>query len=891
MKTRETAKIFLEYFEKKGHTTLPSSSLIPQADPTLLFTNAGMVQFKGLFLGEEKKGYSRATTVQKCLRAGGKHNDLENVGMTSRHHTFFEMLGNFSFGDYFKEEATVFAWEFLTNILKLPHEKLWVTVFKDDDEAAGLWEKKVGVKGDRIVRLGEEDNFWSMGDTGPCGPCSEILIDQGSDIGCGRPECAVGCSCDRFLEIWNLVFMQYNRDVSGKLTPLPSPSIDTGMGLERLASVIQGVKSDYDIDLFREIISSIEDISGKKYRKDERDDFSIRVIADHGRAVAFLLAESLLPSNEGRGYVLRRIMRRAARHGKKLGIKGAFLLRVCERVSELMADTYPELDAAKGLMKKVIGGEEERFTEALDRGLGILDEILSKLREEGKNEIPGSLAFKLYDTYGFPIDITSDVAREEGFSIDIEGFEKEMDGQKNRARDAQKSSGGEDSLNIEPFKDKIKTSFVGYTEDACTSRVLAIMSEGRWIDEAEAGNEAGIIVEKTPFYGESGGQVGDRGIITGGNLKINVKDTKKLPGDIIIHNGTIENGKVCIGDTVRLAPDACLRTATRLNHTATHLLQSVLRKRLGNHVKQAGSFVNPNRLRFDFTHFSALTKEDLLAVEEEVNRLVRQDIEVATEILPIDEALGRGAIAFFDEKYGDTVRLVSIDDVSRELCGGLHAERTGQIGLFRISGESAVAAGVRRIEAITGSGAYMSVKEEEAILDDISLMLKTGKSALRDKIEKVLQRQKGLEAELSAVKDRLKRLEIRSLIKTVKDVNGFKVLATRVETKDANELRDWADKLKEKIGSGIVVLGSRNNEKALLLVAVTNDLTDRLHAGKIVAALAGGINGKGGGRADMAQAGGNAPEGLEKVLENAWEVVRLSVDGTLAENKTRKGGN
>lgn len=872
MKTEEIRELFVEYFKGKGHTHVPSSPLIPRTDPTLLFTNAGMVQFKGVFLGEEERGYKRAVTVQKCLRAGGKHNDLENVGRTLRHHTFFEMLGNFSFGDYFKREAIEMAWEFLTAVLKLPVDRLWITVFREDEEAATIWREVAGLGEERIVRMGEEDNFWSMGEMGPCGPCSEIVIDQGEDVGCGRPGCSVGCSCDRFLELWNLVFMQYNRDGEGNLTPLPRPSIDTGMGLERLASILQGVKGDYEIDIFRAIIEGIEVISGKRYGLRKEDDFSIRVVADHSRAIAFLVSEGLIPSNEGRGYVLRRIIRRAARHGRRLGIKRPFLMDICRKVVEVMGGVYPELVKAEGFMGKVVENEEERFLETLDRGLELLSEMLEELRGKGRTEIPGAYIFKLYDTYGFPVDITMDVAKEEGFTIDTEGFEKEMEMQRRRGREAWKGGEATEDAIRTLLEKGVRTRFTGYTEERGVSTVVALIKDGRLVDEALEG-EVDIVVEETPFYGESGGQIGDRGLIRGEGLKVEVVDTKRPAPDLIVHRGIVKEGLLRKGERVELHPDLNRRKATSLNHTATHLLHAVLRKTIGEHVRQAGSLVAPERLRFDFSHFSALTGEELDRIEAEVNRLIREDIDVSAEFLPFDEALKRGAIALFDEKYGEVVRLVSIDEVSKELCGGIHVKRTGEIGLFRIVSEGAIAAGVRRIEAVTGEEAYRLMKREEEVLEGIAKRLKGSRRDVEERLERFFQRYEEMEKELGVMREKLVESRIDGLFSRVREVNGVKVLSEIVDVKGPEELKVWADRLRERMGSGVVALGGSVGEKAFILVALTKDLTNRFHAGRMVKDLAKWIDGRGGGRSDMAQAGGKNPKGLRDAMKKVYNMI------------------
>ncbi|MEE9614733.1 MAG: alanine--tRNA ligase, partial [Thermodesulfobacteriota bacterium] len=888
MKTSDIRKKFLDYFERNGHTLVPSSGLVPKGDPTLLFTNAGMVRFKGVLLGEEKCDYVRAASCQKCMRAGGKHSDLENVGRTARHHTFFEMLGNFSFGDYFKEGAIEFAWEFLTREMGLPEEKLYATVFTEDDEAAELWKKKTGLPKERIVRLGEEDNFWSMGDTGPCGPCSEILIDQGEELGCGKPTCRPGCDCDRYLEIWNLVFMQYDRDAAGKLTPLPSPSIDTGMGLERLAAVMQGVKSNYETDLFIPIIELIEKLTAVKYEYGRSPtDVSIRAVADHSRATAFLITDGILPSNEGRGYVLRRIIRRAARHIRLLKPGEPLLYRINEKVVELMSGTYPELKNARELIMKATRAEEERFLETLDKGLAILEEEVGGLKKKGETVVPGPALFKLYDTYGFPMDLTADIVEKEGFTVDEEGFNTAMEEQRQKARKAWKGSaepggsaeprgsgepGGEvgaETIYSELSAAGVASSFVGYQMEAASSRVTCIIKDGKRVESASAGEKVGIITEETPFYGESGGQAGDTGAIVASGLLIKVTDTKRPAEDLVTHHSVVEEGTVSIGDEIELVPDMDRRNSIRRNHTATHILHAALRESFGEHVRQAGSLVTPAGLRFDFNHFSAITDEEIRTIEQKANIVVRANIEVETEVLPYEQALQKGALAFFGDKYADTVRMVSIPGMSAELCGGTHVKRTGEIGLIKVRSESSVASGTRRIEALTGEAALQAVSETEELLGLCAAALKVGKSELPDRIRKLLERQKELEKEATKLKGRKKAESATELIGRARTVDGVKVLAVRVESGGAKELRETADALRAKLGSGIVVLGSSQDGKALLLAAVTKDLTARFSAGEIVKRLAPVVGGKGGGRADMAQAGGKSPEKIDEAVETA----------------------
>ncbi|MBI5894200.1 MAG: alanine--tRNA ligase [Deltaproteobacteria bacterium] len=888
MTSSEIRKQFLEYFKKNGHTIVESSSLVPKGDPTLLFTNAGMVPFKAVFLGEETRPYKRAVSSQKCMRAGGKHNDLENVGRTSRHHTFFEMLGNFSFGDYFKKEAIKFAWDFITNEIKLDKDKLWVTVFKEDDDAFNIWEKDIAVSKDRIARLGEKDNFWAMGEAGPCGPCSEIIIDQGRDIGCKKPSCQVGCDCDRFLEIWNLVFMQYNRDIKGKLTPLPKPSIDTGMGLERLTAVMQGKKNNYDTDLFMPIIKFTEELCHKKYYANEKDDVSFRVIADHSRALAFLITDGIMPSNEGRGYVLRRLIRRASRHGKILGLKEPFLYKTAESVIDIMKGQYPELKGAKDTVAKAIKSEEERFLQTLETGLNILEQEVSMLKKKNKKILAGDAAFKLYDTYGFPLDLTVNILEEDGIAVDENGFNQAMDDQRLKAREAWKGSGEEKTSELykKLASSGIVSKFVGYNIDVSSAKVKCIIKNGKVVERAAQpdsddepvlkGFNSGIeiIVDETPFYGESGGQAGDIGRIIGRDLTVDVIDAKKPLTDLITHYAIVKEGEIKTGDDVEMVPDLKNRKAVSLNHTATHILQAVLRKMLGAHVRQSGSLVTAKRLRFDFNHFAGLTENEIKSIEDEVNEAIRENLLVSTDALSYQEAVDRGAIAFFGEKYGDVVRLVDIKDFSKELCGGIHVKQTGEIGLFKIVSESSVAAGIRRIEAVTGNEAINHIREQENMLLESASILKTSPKELSEKINKMLQNQKQLEKEIEKLKTGGERQTLDAVMEKIKTIGSVKVISSRVETEKPEDMREMADRLRQKIGSGIVVLGSENNGKAAILAAITKDLISKYNAGNIVKEILPLIGGKGGGRADMAQGGGDKPEKLDEALEKVYEILK-----------------
>ena len=881
MKASEIRKGFLEFFQERGHTIVKSSSLIPQDDPSLLFTNAGMVQFKRSFLGEERRPYARATTSQKCMRAGGKHNDLENVGRTARHHTFFEMLGNFSFGDYFKKDAVEFAWVFLTELLGLPKDKLYATVHEGDagmgigpdEEAIAHWSRYL--PSERILTFPTKDNFWAMGDTGPCGPCSEILIDQGEAISCGGPDCKPGCDCDRYLELWNLVFMQFNRRDDGILEPLPKPSIDTGMGLERTAAVLQKVPSNYDIDLFAPLRTKIMEISGYDYGTDPEKDVSVRVISDHGRAAAFLISDGGLPSNEGRGYVLRRVIRRALRHGRYLGLDRPFLHEVAVSVMESMQDAYPELLESRNFITRVIHHEEERFNETLDFGLRLLQTEIKRLRDDGAQVIPGALIFKLYDTYGFPIDIITDTARSLSMEVDEPGFNELMDRQREQSRLFWKGSGEREIP--EAYRhlasQGVSTKFLGYGNLDADSTVLAMVVDGESVEEAPEGALVEIVTAETPFYGESGGQVGDRGDISWAAGRVVVTDTHKLPGDIFVHAGKVEKGSLRVGDAVQLKVDDALRRDTALHHTATHILHAVLRRVLGDHVKQAGSRVAPDRFRFDFTHFTSVTPEETAEIERLVNEEIRNNRGLEVHEMGIEEALKTGAMALFEEKYGDRVRLVEIAGLSKELCGGTHTDRTGDLGLFIIAQETSVAAGVRRIEALAGRRALEYLMAQQNILLQTAAMLKSSPSEVADRVEKLLGQQKQLEREIEALKASLVSRRSADMLEGAEDYGTAKVLITRVETDDPKALRELNDRFKERMKTGVAVLGAVHGGKAFLLVGVTPDLADRVHAGNLIKEIVKEVGGSGGGRPDMAQAGGNRPEGLDAALRLARKLL------------------
>ncbi len=859
---------FLEYFAGHGHKVLPGSSLVPSNDPTLLFTNAGMVQFKEYFLGLASADWKRAATSQRCLRVSGKHNDLENVGYTSRHHTLFEMLGNFSFGDYFKKDAIFFGWDFLTRVMGLPGERMTVSVFREDDEAYDLWHGTMGIPASRIVRFGEKDNFWAMGATGPCGPCSEIIFDQGEGIGCGRPECAVGCDCDRFLEIWNLVFMQYNQDEAGARAPLPKPSIDTGMGLERLAAVVQGVHSNYETDLFRPILEEISRLSGVPMGRSPKEDAAMRVIADHSRATAFLISDGVLPGNEGRGYVLRRIMRRALRHGKKLGFEEPFLHKVAAVVVREFSGAYPELGTSATSIDTVSLHEEKRFLETLDSGLRMVEEEFSRIEREGGATFDGSVAFRLYDTFGFPVDLTADLCRERGVELDEPGFEQEMARQRAQSREAWKGGeiGVSDAAASELAKAGILVEFVGYERTSAGARVAALFRGGERVVSAGEGEEIDLVTDVTPFYGEAGGQVGDRGEASGDGARLEIVSTRRSSADMVIHQAKVVAGTLREGMVLDLSVDGMARRQTQGNHTATHLLQAALRGVLGTHVRQAGSYVGPDKLRFDFTHFEGMTEEALREVEDRVNREVFAGRPVTWEYLPYEEAVSRGAMAFFGEKYADVVRMVTVPGVSKELCGGTHVRNTGEIGLFRIVSEGALAAGIRRIEALTGPEAFLHLREEADRLHRVALEMKVPAADVPDRVRRLQAQVRALEKDVQEARRRAARDLVGEVLAKARESGGIRAVAAEVDPMDPASLRDLADGVKGKMKSGILLLGCREGDRCHLLAGVTPDLTGRFSAVEIVRKAASHVGGGGGGRKDMAQAGGSKAEGLPEAL-------------------------
>ncbi len=861
---------FVEYFKAEGHQIVSSASLVPDNDPTLFFTNAGMVQFKDVFTGREKRPYSRATTAQKCLRVSGKHNDLENVGRTPRHHTFFEMLGNFSFGDYFKRDAIRMAWAFLTEELGIDKEKLWVTVYEEDDEAEVLWREVAGVPAERIQRLGAKDNFWSMGDTGPCGPCSEIFYDHGPEHGeGGGPE----TESDRYIEIWNLVFMQFDRSADGKLTPLPNPSIDTGMGLERVAAVMQGVYSNYDTDCFKALVNKASQLAGITLGENEEADVALRVIADHARATGFLIADGVMPSNEERGYVLRRVMRRAIRYGVKVGLNQPFLGAVVDTLIDTMGDQYAELNTRADFIREVVKSEENRFRETLDKGLNLLDQAFLGLADNG--ELAGDVAFKLHDTFGFPLDLTSLIAEERGYTVDQAGYSAAMEAQRAAGRAAWKGSGEEAVLDV---YHRITTkhpacTFLGYDANTSQGTVIAIVCEGQESKELAAGQAATIITDKSPFYGESGGQVGDVGTLSNGHTCFMVADTQRPVNGLIAHRGTLEKGEIKLGDTLTLEVDATRRDATRLNHTATHLLHSALQTVLGDHVMQKGSMVNPERLRFDFSHHKAVTKSELAKIESMVYQEILRNQPVTTEECSMDDAIEKGAMALFGEKYGEMVRVVDMAGFSIELCGGTHAVRTGDIGLFRITNESSVAAGVRRIEAETGLSAVNTIKAQDQVVAQAAVLLKSPAAQFPEAISRILEDRKRLSQELDKLKRELARAESGDLTTQARDINGIQVLAAEVNV-DAKALRDEADRLRDILGCAVVVLGSREGGSVKLVVTVSKEIAgSRVHAGNLIRQVAGMVGGGGGGRPDMAQAGGKNPEALPEALAAVYGLI------------------
>ncbi|RUO73379.1 alanine--tRNA ligase [Idiomarina ramblicola] len=855
MSSAQIRDAFLNYFAERGHEKVPSASMIPGNDPTLLFTNAGMVPFKDVFLGTDKRRYNKATAAQRCLRAGGKHNDLENVGYTARHHTFFEMMGNFSFGDYFKKQAIQYAWDFLTNELKLPAEKLWVTVFIEDDEAYDIWAKDIGVPENRISRIGEKDNFWSMGDTGPCGPCSEVFYDHGEEVWGGPPGTPEEDG-DRYIEIWNLVFMQYNRQADGTLEPLPDPSIDTGMGLERISAIMQNVHSNYEIDLFQALIKSAAEIIGT----DDLDNKSLRVIADHIRSCSFLIADGVMPSNEGRGYVLRRIIRRAVRHGHLLGAKDTFFFRLVDELARQMGDAYPELEQKKQVIKDALEREEQQFARTLERGLAILSDEITQLK--GK-VIPGDVVFKLYDTYGFPVDLTADIAREYELTVDEQGFEQAMSEQRQRAQQA--SQFGMDYN--QQLKSKNKTAFTGYDDIAGQAKVVELFKEGKPVDQLQAGETGIVVLSETPFYAESGGQIGDKGVLVSNGSVFEVTDTQYI-GKAIAHHG-VAKATVKLNDSVKAEIDSERRENIKRNHSATHLLHAALRNLLGEHVTQKGSLVEADKMRFDFSHFEPVTNEQLAQLEREVNAQIRANLSLQTQLMAIDEAKEAGAMALFGEKYDEQVRVVRMGDFSMELCGGTHVKATGDIGLFRITSEGGIASGVRRIEVVTGEAAIRYTQQQQSVLQHLAGELKTEPTAVADKVQHLQLKLRELERKNDQLQKKMAQQAGGGLVAQAVDINGIKVIIAELEQADPKSLRGLVDDLKNQIGSGIVVLGTANGDKVSLIAGVTTDLTSKVKAGDIVNQAANVVGGKGGGRPDMAQAGGSLPEQLNEALATA----------------------
>jgi alanyl-tRNA synthetase len=877
MTGNDIRKSFLEYFARQSHTVVKSSSLVPDKDPTLLFTNAGMVQFKNVFLGQERLPYSRAASSQKCLRISGKHNDLEAVGRDTYHHTFFEMLGNWSFGDYYKAEAIEWAWELLTKEWRLPKDKLWATVYLDDDEAERFWTRISGIPAERIRRFGEKENFWEMGETGPCGPCSEIHLDRGPEA-CDRKGlpghiCQVNGDCARYIELWNLVFIQYNRKDNRELEELPSKHVDTGMGLERITAVLQNVLSNYDIDYMRELTATIESLTGKRYGADPEADISFRVIDDHARAVSFLITDGVMPSNEGRGYVLRRLLRRAARHGRLIGLKEPFLFQIASTVEKVMGDAYPELRTEAQRIREIIHSEEERFSETLEKGLVLLADATAKLKQHSKTTLSGDVAFRLYDTYGFPLDLTEDILRAENISVDQQGFENLMDTQRSRGREAR-------AVAIDVF-DKVAvadavtaTKFVGYDHLEAESTVVALYGSGTSKMEAVEGDEMDLLTAETPFYGESGGQVGDQGTITTarGDV-IQVMDTQHPTPQLTVHRGKVKKGRIQIGDKVRLEVDPKNRQKTRLNHSATHILHAVMREQLGGHVRQAGSLVTPDRLRFDFNHTGALADEKLADIETIVNDRIRQDAAVSIEETSFDDALRKGALAFFGDKYGDRVRVVKIGDFSTELCGGTHVHHSGQIGIFKLHAEAGVAAGVRRVEAVTGEGALGLVRRYEDDLKQIGQLLRAGEDGAVERVRKLLQQQKELEKEIERLRAQLGKNRIPEILARKETINGIDVLITRVDGEDPKQLRELADQLKERMSGAFIFLASQGDHGVTLVASTTSDLAKRIHAGNVVKEVAPIVGGGGGGRPDFAQAGGKNPARTEEALAKVKRIV------------------
>ena len=866
MKSNELRRTFLEYFRDRGHEVVPSSPLVPGNDPTLLFTNAGMVQFKDVFLGTDRRAYARATTAQRCVRAGGKHNDLENVGYTARHHTFFEMLGNFSFGDYFKRDAIRYCWEFLTGVLGLQPEKLWVTVYEHDDDAARIWFDDIGIDQTRFSRCGEKDNFWAMGDTGPCGPCSEVFYDHGSEVP-GGPPGSPDEDGDRYIELWNLVFMQFNRDAHGNVEPLPKPSVDTGLGLERTAAVLQGVHSNYETDLFVNLIGAAAEITRAGGAGDASPgDKSLRVIADHVRSCAFLVTDGVVPSNEGRGYVLRRIVRRAIRHGHRLGVRDPFFWRMVAALDAEMGDAYPELHRRRAQVERVLLQEEEQFARTLDQGMRILEDTIGGLED---NVIPGETVFKLYDTYGFPVDLTADIARERLLAVDLAAFERAMDGQRARARASSRfKTDGDAAIDVGGA-----STFIGYDRLAGKATVTALLRDGKDAQRLEPEEEGWVVLDETPFYAESGGQVGDRGRLVASGIGFEVTDTQRH-GDAVVHVGVVTDGALSTGAVVGARVDAKARRATARNHSATHLLHAALRSVLGEHVQQKGSLVAPDRLRFDFSHYEPVTRDDIRRIEAMVSSWILDNDEARTEVMPLEDAKRSGAIALFDEKYDDPVRVLSLGDYSVELCGGTHVSRTGDIGLFKIVSEGGIAAGVRRIAALTGKGALSWVHSMEDRIERIVLSMKADTETVADRVEAMLARSRELERDLDRLKARIAASHGDDLAAQAVDIGGLKVLAAKIDGADPKALRETVDRLKSRLGSAAVVLATVNAGKVVLVAGVTKDCTDRIEAGMLANHVARQVGGRGGGRPELAQAGGNDPSRVDQAIRSVQGWVR-----------------
>lgn len=883
MTAKEVRDAFIAYFASKGHHPVPSSSLVPHNDNTLLFTNAGMNQFKDVFLGVDKRDYSRAVTAQRCVRAGGKHNDLDTVGRTARHHTFFEMMGNFSFGDYFKREAIGYAWEFLTEVLGMPKDRLYATVYEEDDEAFQLWQDVTGLTPDRIFRIGAKDNFWAMGDTGPCGPCSEVFFDRGEKYGCDAEVCGIGsCDCDRWMEIWNLVFMQFDRSEDGALTPLPRPSIDTGMGLERVASILQGVDSNYDTDIMRGIIRGVEELCGQEYHGDQRG-FPFRVIADHARSCSFLIADGILPSNEGRGYVLRRILRRAARFGMVLGMNEPFLYKIFPYVKAAMADAYPILLEQEESIVRGIRMEEERFHLTLKSGMSIVQGIIERMQAANETEITGSDLFMLYDTYGFPLDLAKDIAEENGFTIDEDGFALCMEAQRQKSQSARSETGGEDNAILlgQLLADVPVNRFLGYTQVAAQARVTALIVDNALTDRVDAAQEGWLALDATPFYGESGGQVGDTGTLTAAGMRADILDTQKLHNGLFVHKFALREGALVLGDQVEAVIADERRAAIARNHSATHLLHRALRMTLGNHVHQAGSLVTDERLRFDFNHMQPLRAEELRQIEDEVNRQILADLPIIVEEMPLEQAKATGAMAFFGDKYGDIVRLVSMGEFSRELCGGTHCRRTGEIGSIKILGESGIGSGMRRIEALTGMAALQYHRGQEEKLAQLAALLKTTPANIEKRLELVLSESKALARENERLQAKLAGDNIKDMWQQAETVNGIQVLSAAIAAADMAALRNTMDMLRDKLPDSAIILASGEGGKAQFVVAISAVAQQKgLHAGKLIKEIAAVCGGSGGGRPDLAQAGGkdNSPEKINAALDKGLALIKTALN-------------